>query len=85
MMMIITPAVEPLLCLADAQTPRDPVKTSINPPGDYNGCDSYHDDNCDDNCDDDDCYDDQDDCYHYGCDHYDGNHIYLRHQLMLQE
>ena len=30
--MTLTPAVEPLLCLAEAQTPREPVKTSVKPP-----------------------------------------------------
>ena len=54
MVMILTPAVEPLLCLAEAQTPREPVKTSVNPPG----------------CDDDgggDCYAHK---YHYRVHHY---------------
>ena len=33
--MTLTPAVEPLLCLAEAQTPREPVKTSVKPPGSW--------------------------------------------------
>ena len=60
MMTILTPAVEPLLCLAEAQTPREPVTTSVNPPGgeDDDDCHAhkYH-------------YHDHHNHDHYHCDH----------------
>ena len=67
MMTILTPAVEPLLCLAEAQTPREPVKTSVKPPGD--------DDDGDD--DDDDCYDHE---YH---DHHIHDHYYSDDMILM--